>query len=62
MSEALFAAENHSVPVKKLPTRRDGAIGTISGCRGRGAIGSGSTFTVALSAARQAFHRASAQL
>jgi len=32
ISIALFLGENHSVPVKKLPTRADGATGTSSGC------------------------------
>jgi hypothetical protein len=31
MSAALFARENHSVPVKKLPIRRDGATASTRG-------------------------------
>jgi hypothetical protein len=32
ISDALFVRENHSVPLKKLPMRRDGATGISSGC------------------------------
>jgi len=32
ISAALFRRENHSVPVKKLPTRCDGITGMTNGC------------------------------
>jgi len=36
MRDALLALENHSVPVKKLPIRRDGATEMTTGWRPAG--------------------------